>query len=207
MFDRRRVIVCDQHKIVYVRVPKSANTSLRLAFEDGRKRKVSLARLRRKYPTHLSFSFVRNPWSRLFSAWRDKIALEPINDRYYVDGVHHGFVKLGFPFRAGMPFGEFAEFACSVEDADTEKHLKSQSYFLVHDGEVVPEFIGRVESMAEDWDALCGRIGTEIDLSHSNRKGKRGGATYLKHYSPPLAKRVGDRYATDIEQFGYRLEG
>ena len=202
-FRRTRIVVWKRCKAVYIRVPKSANTSLRHSLGDGRERRACLALLRRRYRNHLVFSFVRNPWSRLVSTYRHKILTAPISDRNYLNGVHRGFVKWSFPFRAGMPFEEFAEFVCARPDAKVEKHLKSQSHFLVHHGLLVPAYLGRLESIAHDWDELCRILGVTGELVRYNRA---DGPPYPTYYSPRLVNLVGDRYREDIERFGYQYE-
>jgi len=200
---RARIVVWEPHKAVYIRVPKAANTSIRNSLGEGRARRVWLPLLRRRYPDHLIFSFVRNPWSRLVSAYRHKILEHRISDRYYLDGVHRGFVKWRYPFRAGMPFEEFAEFVCGLRDAQAEKHLKSQSYFIVQRGLLVPAFIGRFETIADDWAALCRALGTAIELVRYNRT---HGPPYPTYYTPRLVNLVGDRYREDVTRFGYQFE-
>ncbi len=203
MFRRRtRVIVSAQYRLVYLRVPKVANTSIRRALPDGVQERIVVRQLRQHYPDHLSFTFLRNPWDRHVSNWGEKNRAENLNNDHFIDGVHKGFVKLGFPFRAAMPFPEFAEFACSLSDAKTEKHLKSQCYFVVRDGAVAVDFIGRAESMREDWERLCDRIGEHIALGHHNAS-RRG--SYRDYYDDALRERVGTRYREDTEMFGYRF--
>ena len=162
-----------------------------------------LAFLRRRYPNHLVFSFVRNPWSRLVSTYQHKILAESVCDRYYHNGVHRGFVKAGFPFRAGMPFEEFAEFVCTLPDVKAEKHLKSQSHFVVHRGVLVPDYLGRFENIAHDWEELCRRLGATIALVRYNRT---HGPPYPTFYTPRLVNLVGDRYREDVERFGYQYD-
>jgi Sulfotransferase family len=204
MFPRRaRIVVWERYKAVYVRVPKVANTSIRHSLGDGRERRACLALLRRRYPNHLTFSFVRNPWSRLVSTYRHKILEEKITNRNYLDGVHRGFVKWGFPFRAGMPFDEFVDFICTLPDSRTEKHLKSQSHFLIHRGALVPEFVGRFETLARDWGQLCGKLGAAVELVRYNRT---DGAPYPSYYSTRLVNLVGDRYREDVLRFGYEFD-
>jgi hypothetical protein len=198
-----RVIVWDDLHLVYLRVPKSANSSIRRSLPGGIQRRLDIRRLERRFPGYLSFSFVRNPWARLVSIWSQKILPEPITDRYNLAGVHRGFVARGLRMRAGMPFAEFAEIACAHSDDETEKHLKSQSYFLVRDGAIVPQFLGRVETMAEDWSRLAALAGFDLQVGHYNRTSH---APYTSFYDPGLVKRVGDRYWNDVESFGYDFE-
>jgi hypothetical protein len=179
-----RVIVWDDLRLVYLRVPKSANSSIRHSIPGGKQRRIDVQRLEQRFPGYLSFSFVRNPWARLVSIWCEKIQPEPVTDRYFLDGVHRGFVKCRLPMRAGMPFEEFAEVTCAYSDPKTEKHLKSQSYFLVRGGGIVPRFLGRVESMADDWRRLGDLAGFDDPVGHYNRSSH---APYESYYAGSLA--------------------
>jgi hypothetical protein len=199
-----RVVVWDELQLIYLRVPKSANSSIRQSLPGGRQWRLDIRRLERRFSGYLSFSFVRNPWARLVSIWCEKIKPEPLSDRNFLAGVHRGFVACGLPMRAGMPFAEFADVACGYPDTVTEKHLKSQSYFLVRDGVIVPHFLGRVERMAGDWSRLGSLAGFEMPVGHYNRTRH---APYTSYYDPTLAKRVGDRYRSDVESFGYDFQG
>lgn len=195
-----RVIVWRDPALVYLRVPKSANSSIRTAFPGGVQRRLDVRGLAARFPRHLSFSFVRNPWARLVSIYSEKILPEPVTSEFFVAGVQRCFVKHGLPLRAGMSFEEFTEIVCDLPDAETEKHLKSQSHFLVRDGAVVPRFVGRVESMADDWRRLGALAGFDFPLGHRNRTRH---PPYTSFYDRRLVNLVGDRYRNDVEIFGY----
>lgn len=198
MFGRRRtrVVVWDAPRLVYLRVPKSGNTSICNALPNGERRKVDIRRLPRMLPGYRSFTFIRNPWARLVSTHAQKIQAEPVNDHFFQDGVHRGFVRLGLPMYCGMPFEAFAEVACGWNDEKTEKHLKSQSWFVVRDGVLIPDFVGRVESMCEDWK----KLGPLPPLPHLNRTLHEH---YASFYDTRLRNLVGDRYRADVEGFDY----
>ena len=95
-----RVIVWNEPELVYLRVPKAANSSIRRSLPGGVQKRLDIRKLARRYPRHLSFSFVRNPWARLVSIFSEKLRPEPVNDFYFVDGVHRCFVKHRLPVRA-----------------------------------------------------------------------------------------------------------
>lgn len=195
-----RVIVWDSPALVYLRVPKSANSSIRTALPRGVQRRLDVGQLAERFPRHLSFSFVRNPWARLVSVYSEKIRSEPVTEGLYLEGVQRCFVRHGLPVRAGMPFEEFAEVACALSDAETEKHLKSQSAFLVRDGVLLPGYLGRVETIEDDWRRLGELAGFQAKLPHRNRSQH---PPYTSFYDRRLANRVGDRYRSDVELFGY----
>ena len=199
---RTRVVYWEAYDLVYLRVPKSGNRSIRSSIPHPEHRSVDITRLREIFPGSRSFSFVRNPWARLVSTWAAKIRPPDYNTRTIIEGVHHGFIKAGLPVRAGMPFDEFAEIACATPDSKTDKHLRSQSYFVVRDGAIVPEFLGRLETLADDWARLAAMVGITEEMRHLNNNPP---GRYTKRYDARLRNLVGDRYRQDVEIFGYEF--
>jgi hypothetical protein len=195
------VLVWHPLRLIYLRVPKSANSSIRKSIPNGVQKRLDIRRLEERFPGYLTFSFVRNPWARFVSTFTDKVRATPTNEANFVDGVHDEFRALSPDIRAGMPFAEFAEIVCSISDEDTEKHLKSQCYFLVRNGVIIPRFVGKVESMSEDWSRLAQRVGFHRGIGHKNRSEH---VHYAKYYPDSrLRSLVGDRYRDDVETFGY----
>ena len=193
-----RIVFWPRENIVYVRVPKSGNTSFCNALEGGRMEKVDLSRLRTIYPDCRVFSFVRNPWARLVSAYKEKI------NEQYTDGKIVGRLsKINRRFRLDMPFEEFAELICTLPDKRTEKHFRSQSYFLKQGGRLIPDFVGHLEQINQDWPALEEKMGTRLQLRHLT---KTVSSDYSSYYSNAgIRDQVGDRYAEDISTFGYEF--
>jgi hypothetical protein len=192
-------------QLIYLRVPKSANSSIREAIPGGVQKRVDIRRLERRFPGYLTFSFVRNPWARLVSTFTSKVRPVRITQHNLVDGVHKNLRALSPDIRAGMSFAEFLQIVCSFSDEVAEKHLKSQSYFLVRDRAVIPHFVGKVESMNEDWSRLAQLAGLRQRVGHLNRTRH---VHYTQYYAEPSLKNlVGDRYRDDIETFGYDFGG
>ena len=202
---RSRIVHWTQYNLVYIRVPKCGNRSIRKSIPDPEYHRVDLVRLDKRFPGCTSFSFVRNPWARLVSTWANKIDALGTNHDTMIEGVHRGFVEKGLPMRGAMPFEEFAEVACAFPDAKTEKHLRSQCSFVVREGEVVPDFLGRVEKMADDWERLAARAGVREKVRHLNNSRQK--APYTERYDARLRELVGERYAEDIDTFGYEFGG
>lgn len=195
-----RIIVSARNDIVYIRVPKCANSSITKALEDGKEEKIDLARLRKLYPGSKVFSFVRNPWARLVSGYREKMSLP----EFAWKNAAKRLVEIDARFRPGMPFEKFVELICALPDEEVEKHFRSQSYFLKHNSELVPDFVGRLERIEQDWQALQQFIGTPLPLQHVNRSEE----TDYRHYfsNTQLRYDVADRYAEDIATFGYEFD-
>ena len=198
----KRVGIWRQQKLLYIRIPKSGNSSIMAALGGAKKARMSAPEILRLDDSWTAFSFVRNPWSRLVSAFTQKAGDSPTSARV-VDGIYQGFIDQGIPIRANMSFEEFCEVVCDIPDKKTDKHLCSQSSFLIYKKKPIVPFIGKIERMAEDWSRLLQQVGLDDELPHINRTGKKG-----RHYShfykdEGIVKLVGDRYADDIRYFNY----
>ena len=200
-----RVIVWDQHKLLYVRMPKSGNVSIRRAIEDPSEQRMSQSQIARLDDGWTSFSFVRNPWSRLLSLYKQKASAEATSGRL-IDGVYKGFINHGIPIRPGMSFEEFCDVVCDIPDHRTDKHLQSQAYTLIKNGQPIVPFIGKLERMNEDWKVLMEKVGLEYELPHFNRTQKKNEHYSSSYTSEALVQKVADRYRGDIEHFGYDFE-
>lgn len=198
-----RIIVWPRENVVYVRVPKSGNTSLSNVLEDGREEKVDLSRLRSLYPGCKVFSFVRNPWARLVSGYNGKMS----RPEFAQDDPARRLKKIDRRFRPGMPFEEFAELICALPDKKAEKHFRSQSYFLKQGGQLVTDFVGHLERIEQDWPALQEAMGTRLLLSHIRHTNRHSDLDYRSYYSDAgIRMLVAKRYAEDISSFGYAFD-
>ena len=195
-----RIAVWKAHRLLYVRNPKCANTSIIGSIADA-----ELGRAPRADIIHLeagwtSFSFVRNPWARLVSTYQDKARGDANSSR--MEGLHiQGFLDAVIPIDTDMSFEAFCEVVCALPDSVTEKHLRSQSSVLLHKGKPIVAFIGKVESIQSDWADLMRRVGLDINLRHLNRSRHEHYSRYYRDSN--LVNRVGDRYAEDIRNFNY----
>ena len=201
---RARVVLWPAQRLIYFRVPKSGNTSIARGIPQGERTRIWLRDLQREYADWTTFSFVRNPYARLVSNYCEKIRADAATVGKFVRGVHHGFHELGLPMSAGMSFEEFAEIACDYDDEATEKHLKSQTHHLYRHGRRLPDYVGRLENMEQDWARLATPLGLDHSLPHLNRSRHRHWSEFYRDAA--LRQRVADRYRSDFENFGYDTE-
>lgn len=187
-------------QLVYVRIPKSGNSSIRGSIDGAINGRMSSSRIVGLSEGWTSFSFVRNPWARLVSAYRQKVH-EDYACKKMVNGVYKGFLDSGVPVHKNMSFAAFCEVVCAIPDMRTDKHLRSQSSFVIRKGVPIVSFLGKVETMESDWSKLMDRVGLDFKLAHLNH-------TSHQHYSnyftdTRLINLVGDRYAVDVRNFDY----
>jgi hypothetical protein len=131
-----------------------------------------------------TFTFVRDPRTRLVSAWQDKIVRS--NAFGLPSDVHSEL----------QDFGRFVDWVATQDLRRCDGHLRLQvaSVDLDH-----VDFVGRLESFQRDFEQIRSQLGLRpVDVPHKN-------ATRAAHdaYTPQLLHRVENLYREDLEAFGY----
>ena len=147
--------------------------------------------LRRDFlDTAFKFAFVRNPYDRLVSLF------------FYLR-------RIGNPIAIACP--SFREF-CLRLDAEPVPPVGFYNYFTLNQcnpmvrwlydeaGNCLVDFIGRVENLAADWQAVCHRVGFAESLGSANSTPHR---PYRDYYSSDCRRVVERLYAEDLDRFGY----
>lgn len=129
------------------------------------------------------FTFVRNPWDYLVSAYH-----------YIVQTAHHPRNEL---------FKSFGGFANYVEYHASEKRELQRDFVLSDSGELLVDFIGHYETLQQDFETVCKRIGIDSQLPHRNRSTHKD---FREYYTPETRARVAELYQGDIEFFGYDFD-
>ena len=137
--------------------------------------------------THFTFMFVRNPWDRLVSFYKNKF-------REGFSKIH----KISNP--ESICFKSFMGDFLINDPVDTDKHWCVQSNFSFI-SEI--NFIGKFENLQEDFDTICDKIGIERNqLPHKNATNH---THYTEYYDDETRSIVAEKYAKDIEYFGYKF--
>ena len=101
-----------------------------------------------------------------------------------------------------MSFDEFVEAVASISDPRIDKHLRSQYTFLCDDdGELLPSYIGRLESFSEDFHHVARQIG--LPLEEPRNTSPKEKPDLRAYYNQHTWDFVADRYRRDIELLGY----
>lgn len=218
-----QIIALDNYKTIYIPIPKVANSSIKsvcadlLGLEipegfnkvtvfDGRPFPfLDKDEVDSEYKDYFKFAFVRNPWDRLVSLWAEKIHSDAsLNSKFLVNGVGRGLARYEC-FYAGMSFEAFARVIAKIPDALADPHFASQHTFICNQqGQVLVDFIGRFETLEDDFMYIGRRIGTErFRLPHLVRSNHR---KYRDYYTDKTKRLVEQRYAKDIELFEYSFD-
>lgn len=130
---------------------------------------------------YFKFTFVRNPFDRFVSYCAFMTRQQGAFDR--------------------DPQGTMRRILFELRPMD-HVHFQPQYTLLTNDaGELEMDFIGRVERMQDDYDAICARIGIPsrpLDKVNGSRRGD-----YRQYYDRALMDGVAELYRGDLERFGY----
>jgi hypothetical protein len=194
----------DRHRAIFVHIPKAAGTSIVKSLfgcEGGwhmTLRQYSLIYSADELNAAFKFTFVRNPWDRLYSAFSYlKSGGRNLADRRWAE----------------RHLAHVADFSAFVHDwlpgVDLESsytHLIPQYRFLRLQGEAPRvDFIGRFETIAEDYETIRARIGTGKPLAHLNPSSRA--QDYRDVYTEDMKQIVARAYHKDIMLFDYAFDG
>ena len=212
-------MISHKYKFIYVHIPKCGGTSVehsllvkhgipeqRVANWNLTDEEKSEYRLYYKYggvdvqhkkidqykdkneKKYFTFTFVRNPWERFVSEY------------FYIkktDGCNCENFNSTFP--------NFKHFAmndglkCAWVGHDT---LQIDYVFNSNHGKLT-NFVGRCEDMQYDFDYVCGKLGLgKLKLPHRNPTKHKH---YTEYYDDETRQIVAEKYAKDIEYFGYEF--
>ncbi|WP_170559077.1 sulfotransferase family 2 domain-containing protein [Ruegeria atlantica] len=148
---------------------------------------VHLDELGPEAKNYFKFSFVRNPWDRLVSAYHYIIArrkeLELVANHSTFESFLHSFVEEPSQYLS-IPY------------------FTPQSDFLINeDGEMPIDFLGRFETFEKDLSIVLREVGSKRRFFKHRKKSRR--QDYREYYSTESSKAVGAIYISDIQNFGY----
>jgi hypothetical protein len=191
----------DDREVIFVHITKSAGTSVALSLFDALPYHYTAWQYRvifgrNDFNRYFKFTFVRNPWDRLYSAYN-----------YLKNGGWDDDDKLWAEQNwAGITtFDQFVLEWLTPERLSSHLHLQPQHYFLLDfRGRALVDYLGYFETINQDFAAIAKRVNTEAILAHTNAS-PRG--SYREAYSPQAQEKVANLYQRDIALFGYQFDG
>lgn len=201
---------------LFIRVPKTASTSIKSTCRDVMRLQEAqdFFKTRQNKPlyyrtkkylnvmdrTHewfnpiqnniFVFGFVRNPWARAVSSWR----FGSPDDNWNMDFVNfcRNLKKLEINPKCGVAKNGLLIHICEQHPflVDKNKNLKAN-------------YIGRFENLQQDFDIICDKIGIpRQELPHKNKTNHKH---YTEYYDDETRQIVAEKFAKDIEYFGYKF--
>lgn len=189
------MIIDDNRKFVFVAVAKTACTSIHRRFNYLTDPipplyHMSISDIISLYPkvkTYFKFAFVRNPYDRLVSAYHDF--------RY-----NSGHQNWAYPI---YKYNTFREFVLDFNNGVCKNfiHLKTQFDYLSYNNKVYMDFVGKFESLRQDFY----KIESILNINHVSLNSCRESEhdNYLTYYDEETKKIVYEFYKKDFETFEY----
>ena len=201
-------MIDDVHKFIYIHIPKCAGSSIErflnnaqhVEWDTSNKLWVQHATARQikelycpNYEQYFSFTFVRNPWDRAVSdyKWLSKdLGIKGSFKNFLLLKDEYDTPRLKYPHENKHGRGD---------------HLLPQTDFVLDsDGMCMVNFIGRVETLQWDLNIICNRLGIpRRKVPHVNKTKHK---QYVEYYDDETREIVAEKYAKDIECFGYDFE-
>ena len=196
-----RLQICENPKFFFIHIPKCGGTSVdesnlfetkRAGHSGYQKFKSILAT--KTFMSYKCFTFARNPWDRLASAF------------YYISEggagtkvdlmQNNSYIK---QFNGNLRLF-LEDFTCNPNKYLKLLHFKKMIDFVDPESVEIPLFIQKLESV-QDLHALNSFLGAELSLPHIRKRKSYHNAS--KAYSTELFERVRSIYREDVARFGY----
>lgn len=212
-----------KYNFLFVHIAKTGGTSVRSALDPLRWRdpyylpmficsklsKLTGHRIGAKFPRHakviaakemlphelfdqlFKFAFVRNPWDLQVSSFHHLKRERP----HLLKDISDFETFLKWKLDPDRPY---------QYHIDTSIELQSDYLIDLHGNNMV-DYIGRFETMQEDFNHVCNRIGIPpINLPHKRKATDRD--SYHHYYSDSTIELVNKHFKRDIEMLGYSFE-
>jgi len=193
----------DEHRCVFIHIPKCAGVSVSQSLFGNQGAGHYSANTMRQvlgddiYNQYFTFTFVRNPWDRLASAF-------------------HFLKRGGFNDTdrrwASAHLQQYDDFSTFVNNWVTPEHVRSWIHFQPQcdficgaNGALDVDFVGRFEQLDKDFQTLCNKLGFERVLASLNQN-RSGQPYYQSLYDDQTRDIVAQVYARDIELLNYRFQ-
>ncbi|WP_444931580.1 sulfotransferase family 2 domain-containing protein [Microbulbifer sp. SSSA002] len=189
-------------KLVFIHIEKTAGNSIRKALKGIEHIDIGHSTPAKKNllgADYFRFCFVRNPLSRLRSAFYHLVEIEgSITD----DDSTIAKRRKNLRDQYGNDYIAF------IKDEGYKKHKIShffpQTKKTHYNGEKVVDFIGRVEDIGEDWKALAKEIDIKLpDLKKLNRTKNPAYKNIVLHIPEDAYEKVVNYYKDDFQNYGY----
>ena len=203
-------MISHKHKFIYIKVGKSGSTSIESCLLSYNKTNVTHCGhyhiqddINHRTNNYFKFTFVRNPWPRCVSKY------------YYMkskgDELHRAYRKGSFReflinddnrFFIDYPLNKRTQYLNKMR-LKVAPHDNQLDWISDENGNILTDYIGRIENAQEDFNTICDKLGIpQRELPHKNKSKHKH---YTEYYDEETKRIVAEKYAKDIEYFGYKF--
>jgi len=211
-------MISDQYKFIFSHIPRCAGTSINSFFLNKDKTKLirmydkpgehkTFSQFKEKFPvyykSYFKFCFVRNPFDRCVSLYflRKRVANEMTKANIKLPAHWPNIDEIN-----KYSFSDMVKKSKETEDKNIQ-YLEAgcrDDWWLSDDVVDEVNFIGKIENMKSDFKEVCNRL--RINIKELPDENKSEFEHYTKYYDSDYTREiVAEKYAKDIEYFGYEF--
>ena len=205
-------MISHKYNFIYTKISKTGSqsvqnvlTSLDSDAENIRHHHI-LDEINKDTKNYFKFTFVRNPWARLVSQYHYTLSkndkIDGIDRTIYRNSTFLDYAKSNKEFY--LP-SHWCSYSPTLEKIHTKKHpfVNQIDWITNQHGEIQVDFVGKLENFVEDFNTICDKIGIpRQQLPHKNKTNHKH---YTEYYDDETREIVAEKYAKDIECFGYKF--
>ncbi len=197
----------DEYQCIFVRIPKSASMSITTALfgniSGGHNsiRDYQLIFSKKDFDNYFKFTFVRNPWDRVFSAYNflKKGGINEFDKKWASENL----VSI-------RSFEDFILRCLPKSSIQQHIHFIPQYHFLISydNKKILIDFLGFFENIENDFNYVKKKLSKDgCILEHINKTNSNDKKLdYEEFYTEKMQDIVANVYKKDIELFGYNFD-
>lgn len=191
----------DENKCIFIHITKTAGTSVAkslFGYLPYHYKAIDYRVIygRKKFNKYYKFAFVRNPWDRVYSAYR-----------YLKTGGWNDDDQAW----AESNFSEFSDFNQFIENWLNKENIKKHIHFT-HQHEFIcdtkdkllVDYLAYFETINDDFTKIANHLNIKADIGYHNAN---PADSYLNVYNEKSKDIVANVYSKDISMFGYNFKG
>jgi len=191
----------DEHQCIFIHITKTAGTSVAKSLFNHLPYHYTAIHYRviygrKTFNRYFKFAFVRNPWDRLYSAYR-----------YLKSGGWNDEDKIWYESNLAE-YNDFNDFVQKWLTADNIKkhiHFMPQHYFICDmNDRILIDYLAYFETINDDFKNIASQLNIKASISHHNANPS---GSYLDIYNTESRNIVANVYSKDIVLFGYDFTG
>ncbi|NET09001.1 MAG: sulfotransferase family protein [Symploca sp. SIO2B6] len=178
---------------IFIHINKTGGSSITKALNLDLQHRTALEKIselgEQKWQHSYTFAFVRNPWDKVVSHFHYRRRTN----------------KTGLAERP-IEFQDWVQLTYGCQDPtyyDKPKMFMPQTHWISNQNEeIIVDFVGRFESLDQDFEHVCKTIKKHVDLPHINPSKRKD---YREYYNQNTIEIIEKWFHKDIENFGYRF--